>query len=239
MREIVDMHCHLLHGCDDGSTSLALSLEMLRAQAEQGVTTVCITPHFYSRQTSVEDFCARRDPRLRELVQAMPDGMPRLVPGVEVAYFPLLCEEPRLMRLCLLGTRTLMLEMPFGEWQDTQVETVQTLSLDLGLDVVLVHPERFCFSSGNRRRLGQLMRLPVGIQVNADSLLHLRGRRLALELLEQAAFPLLASDCHDMAGRPPQLREGRQMVKRSFGAAFLDRMDDTAARLVEPCFGAP
>ena len=68
MREIVDMHCHLLHGCDDGSTSLALSLEMLRAQAEQGVTTVCITPHFYSRQTSVEDFCARRDPRLRELV---------------------------------------------------------------------------------------------------------------------------------------------------------------------------
>ena len=54
-------------------------------------------------------WAGEKRPRLRELVQAMPDGMPRLVPGAEVAYFPLLCEEPRLMRLCLMGTRTLML----------------------------------------------------------------------------------------------------------------------------------
>ena len=233
MKEIVDMHCHLLHGCDDGSTDLELSLRMLCAQAEQGVTTVCITPHFYRRETGVEGFCARRDPRLRELVQAMPAGMPRLVPGAEVAYFPQICEEPHLLRLCLLGTRTLMLEMPFSEWQDSQLETVQTLALDLGLDVVLVHPERFCFSSGNRRRLERLMQLPIAMQVNAGSLLHLRGRRQALELLERAPFPLLGSDCHDMIRRPPVLREGRNVVKRALGAAFLDRMDDTANRLVE------
>ena len=85
------------------------------------------------------------------------------------------------------------------------------------------------------REIDMLLRRTMAQAAQAAFLEGSDGR----ELLEQAAFPLLASDCHDRAGRPPQLREGRQMVTRSFGAACLDRMDDTAARLVEPCFGAP
>ena len=55
-----------------------------------------------------------------------------------------------------------MLEMPLSEWTDQQVETVAVLSLDLHFNVVLVHPERFCFSSSNRRRLEELAKLPPG-----------------------------------------------------------------------------
>ena len=69
--------------------------------------------------------------------------------------------------LCIENTRTLMLEMSFSVWTDFQLEEVRVLALDRGFQVVLVHPERFCFSRGNREALKRLAELPVGFQVNA------------------------------------------------------------------------
>ena len=105
-----------------------------------------------------------------------------------------------------------MLEMPFSEWTDQQVETVAVLSLDLHFNVVLVHPERFCFSSSNRRRLEELAKLPLALQVNADTLLRWGTRRQGLELLELTATPLLGK----------------------LGEAFLAQMDENARRLTAP-----
>ena len=53
--------------------------------------------------------------------------------------------------------------------------------LDCRYDVVLVHPERFCFSKSNRHKLEKLAELPIGLQVNAGSLLRWGTRRLALD----------------------------------------------------------
>ena len=65
-------------------------------------------------------------------------------------------------------------------------ETVEALVLDCRYDVVLVHPERFCFSKSNRHKLEKLAELPIGLQVNAGSLLRWGTRRLALDLLQMA-----------------------------------------------------
>ena len=157
----------------------------------------------------------------------------QILPAAEAAYFRGM-EEHHPERLCIENTRTLMLEMPFSEWTDQQVETVAVLSLDLHFNVVLVHPERFCFSSSNRRRLEELAKLPLALQVNADTLLRWGTRRQGLELLELTATPLLGSDCHDMTKRPPNLKGGREMVRRKLGEAFLAQMDENARRLTAP-----
>ena len=44
---MLDLHYHLLPGIDDGSTDLAMSLEMARMSVADGVTTVACTPHIY------------------------------------------------------------------------------------------------------------------------------------------------------------------------------------------------
>ena len=229
---LVDMHCHILPGMDDGSPDVDTSFVMLRQQAEQGIEAVCATSHYYVDQNSITTFCERRAAALEKLLAVLPGGLPRIIPAAEVAFFSGISERAGLERLCIEGTKTLMLEMPFTEWNDFQVEEVSALVLDRGFHVVLVHPERFCASKGNVWRLRELEDLPVALQVNAGALLAWKTRGLALELLREARFPLLASDCHNLTRRAPNLQEGRRTAAQRLGPDFLDRLDQNAADLL-------
>ena len=230
---LVDMHCHIIPGMDDGSPDIDTSIQMLRCQQEQGVEVICGTSHYYAFENSITSFCERRAMALRKLTEAMPKGLPRIIPAAETAYFSGIGEHPGMERLCIQGSKTLMLEMPFTEWSDFHVEEVAALVLDRGFRVVLVHPERFCTSKGNRKKLRQMEELPVALQVNAGTLLHWRRRRLGLELLQEAPVPLLGSDCHNLTSRIPNLQEGRKVVEQKLGASFLNQMDRNAERLIQ------
>ena len=201
-----------------------MSLAMLYQMAEQGVDVVCATSHYYAKYSSIPAFCERRAEALERLSSVLTAELPRVLPAAEVAYFPHM-EEQDLMPLCIQGTRTLMLEMPFSDWTGLQLETVEALVLDCRYDVVLVHPERFCFSKSNKHKLEKLAELPIGLQVNAGSLLRWGTRRLALDLLQMAKYPLLGSDCHNLTSRPPNLKEGRKVIMQKLGEAFLKKVD--------------
>lgn len=231
---IIDSHCHVLPGMDDGSPDLDTSLEMLRRQAGQGVGTVCCTSHYYAHRETVAAFCARREKAMDRLRSALTPDLPRLLAASETAFFTGISECPDLDRLCIQGTRTLLLEMPFAVWNDFQMEEVTALVLDRGVQVMLAHPERFCAFKGNRERLRRLEELPAAYQINAGALLSWRTRHLALELLREARFPLLASDSHNLTRRAPNLQEGRRAAAQRLGNGFLDRLDQTAAAWLKP-----
>lgn len=220
----IDLHSHILPQLDDGSDSVEMSLAMLYQMAEQGVDVVCATSHYYAKHSSIPAFCERRAEALERLSAVLTEDLPWVLPAAEVAYFPRM-EEQDLTPLCIQGTRTLMLEMPFADWTSLQAEAVEALVLDCRYDVVLVHPERFCFSKSNKHKLEKLAELPIGLQVNAGSLLRWGTRRLALDLLQMAQYPLLGSDCHNLTSRPPNLKEGRKVVMQKLGEAFLKKID--------------
>lgn len=235
MPPIIDLHCHVLPGMDDGSPDIGTSVDMLRQQAGKGIGIVCCTSHYYAQQETVTAFCGRREAALNSLLPVLArDHLPRLLPAAETAFFAGISECPDLDRLCIQGTRTLLLEMPFTSWNDFQMEEAAALVLDRGYRVILAHPERFCGFKGNRERLRQLEQLPMAFQVNAGALLSWRTRHLALELLREARFPLVASDCHNLTHRVPNLQEGRRAAARRLGNGFLDRLDQTAASLLRP-----
>ena len=223
-RMLIDLHSHVLPQFDDGSPDVDTSAVMLRREAEQGVDVVCATSHYYAKYNSIPAFCERRAEALERLSSVLTAELPRVLPAAEVAYFPHM-EEQDLTPLCIQGTRTLMLEMPFSDWTGLQLETVEALVLDCRYDVVLVHPERFCFSKSNRHKLEKLAELPIGLQVNAGSLLRWGTRRLALDLLQMVQYPLLGSDCHNLTSRPPNLKEGRKVVMQKLGEEFLKKID--------------
>ena len=229
---IIELHSHILPNMDDGSSNVNTSLTMLRKMTEQGVGIVCATSHYYAGQNDVPTFCERRQKAYVDLRAAMVgEAFPELLPAAEIAYFQQI-ETQDLTPLCIQGTRTLMLEMPFTDWTDLQVETVTSLALDHHYNVVLVHPERFCFSGSNRSQLRRLAQLPIGLQVNAGSLIRWQTRRLALDLLQLAPVPLLGSDCHNLTSRPPNLKGGRNIIRKKLGEEFLKQMDENAEAAV-------
>src|SRR4249919_2472119 len=44
---MLDLHCHILPGIDDGAVDLEMALQMARIAAADGITTIACTPHIY------------------------------------------------------------------------------------------------------------------------------------------------------------------------------------------------
>ena len=166
---MVDLHTHILPKMDDGSGAVGTSLAMLRREAEQGVDAVCATSHYYAHHEGIGAFCARRAEALERLTSALTDDLPRVLPAAEVAYFSHM-EEQDLEPLCIRGTRTLMLEMPFTDWTDRQVETVEGAGAGLPVSGgCWCTPSGFASANPTSTSWKRLAQLPIGLQVKRGS----------------------------------------------------------------------
>ena len=72
---MVDIHCHILPGVDDGSPGLEESLEMARMAAGSGVTDIIATPHCNLPGQGPKNY---RSPQLEESLRELQEGIRRL-----------------------------------------------------------------------------------------------------------------------------------------------------------------
>lgn len=231
---VIDFHSHLLPGIDDGSRNLDITLEILDTAERQGVEWMIATPHFYASKDRIESFCDRREDAYERMKEQMHPGMPKVLRGAEVAFFPGISSAEKLDYLTVEGTDVLLLELPFDVWGSTVVEEVRYLLEQRHFSVVLAHPERYLDIPGNKRKLQSLLEMPIIVQINAGSLLDWKRRRKIFRFFcrEHRAEMVLGSDCHGIHRRPPNLGEGRTLVKKKKGQDFLDQVDLTGNRLL-------
>ena len=57
---LVELHCHILPGIDDGAKDLDMSMSLIRKELQEGAAGIVFTPHFHYERISVEQFTARR-----------------------------------------------------------------------------------------------------------------------------------------------------------------------------------
>lgn len=190
---MIDLHCHLLPGVDDGSRSVKQSVDVLRRMQEAGITAVCLTPHHSSGRVA-GGIPAAHDAAFAALSAEAPDGI-ALSRGVELmldrSVSPELREQPG---LTLAGTRYILVEFPRLAAAPAVANALQQIT-QLGLVPVLAHPERYsgCSPGAVRRwkAAGAVM------QVDAPTLLSGRGRgRRARELVALGLADIMAADNH-------------------------------------------
>lgn len=232
MTGFIDFHSHVLPAMDDGSQDMMESLSMLKEMAKQGTAHVCATSHYYSWDEDIPTYLQRRGKSLN-LLPPERYGMTVQL-GAEVAYFDEICKAEQLHDLCLTGTDTLLLELPFKDWPRRLLDDIQRLTLDMGYRVVLAHPERYLFSRTNRDYLRQLADGGIAFQVNADTFLSWRTRKDGLMLLQMTENPLLGTDAHNLKTRAPRMQKAREVIEKKLGPDFLGYIDDTAEEYITP-----
>lgn len=229
---MIDLHTHILCGVDDGAKNVEESLQLLRMEQEQGVGTVVLTPHFYRTRQEPEQFLAVRDAAMDTLLSAVEgQELPRLVLGAEVAWWPNMAHWDGLERLCIAGTRTMLLELPFSRWSSDLCHQLYDLVNRTGITPVLAHLERY-LSCQDRGLVREILSLGMPVQITARELLHLTTRGSALKALRSWGH-VLATDCHDCRVRKPDLGDAMAMVEKKLGRDAAASLQKTAQSLLK------
>jgi protein-tyrosine phosphatase len=204
---MIDLHCHLLPGIDDGPRDLDGSLAIARRAVREGIETIVATPHVNSRYRNEAGTIAAAAESVREAL-AREEVPLQVLSGAEIAVNYLAERElSGLGSLTLGGGEWLLIEPPFAPVASGLVSTVQGLLWD-GHRVVLAHPER---SPAIHRDVSIVRRLAdegVLMSLTAGSLAGSFGsqaRRMALALLDEGLAHNVASDAHDAGNRPPSI----------------------------------
>lgn len=200
---MIDFHTHILPGMDDGSRNLSESLKMLRMESSQGIRLVMLTPHYYSSQNSPQAFLERRQRAWQKLKDAWEEGMPQLLPGAEVQYFEGITNLEDLNRLCIQGTRLLLLEMPFCKWEERVLRAVLELNETQSIQVVLAHVDRYLSFPGNSKALELLRHSGILMQMNVSCFDGWFSARKAASMVRKGYVHFYGSDCHNTSGRRP------------------------------------
>lgn len=220
-----DFHSHILPALDDGSESAEGSLAMLAEAKRQGTSLMVATPHFYADTETPDSFLSRRAKSIRQLLNSgyNPRIHPSVYVGAEVAYFHGIGRSEDLKRLCIFGTKIVLIEMPFCHWTSAILEDLYSIQTYLGLFPILAHIERYTdMRKASMRRT--MMNRGIFLQINADMVRSHMTRRRALRMLMKGEVQLLGSDCHNMTTRPPGMRDMLNYMMDHSDENFLPQM---------------
>lgn len=224
---MIDLHCHILPGLDDGSPNTEESLAMAAMAADTGTGQIVCTPHCSAGDDALDARCARirrRTERLNALLAR--NRIPlQLHPGME-----LLCTEgleevlDRRAVLTLAGSRYLLIEFDFGVPAQA-IEHAAWCVMQRGLTPVLAHPERYTAVQRDPGRMAEWFAGGCVIQVNKGSILGRFGpqpARAADWILDRGLAHVVASDAHRSQIRTPRLDEVHRAVGERFSYEYAD-----------------
>jgi protein-tyrosine phosphatase len=202
---VIDLHCHVLPGIDDGPETIEGSLALVRAAAASGTRVMVATPHVNWHYPNDAATIARLTGELNKRLGL--EGIAVEVrTGAEVAMTRVEEIEPdELGRLRLGSGPWILLEPPFTPVV-TGLDGIVLALQSAGHRVVLAHPERCPALHREPRMVESLVRGGVLTSVTAGSLVGGFGgevRRFARRLVEQGLVHNVASDAHDSIRRPP------------------------------------
>ena len=230
---IIDFHSHVLPGIDDGSRNAEMTKAMLEETYRRRIRKLVATPHFYPSRMEKESFLKRREAAARSLLNIYDkDTVPVVYLGAEVAFYPAIASTDGIRDLCIVGTDTLLVEMPFDRWSNADIDSILELRNTLSLNVVIAHIERYA-SYQRKDTLPYLVENGIFIQSNSEYFTSFGTRREALKLLEKGYIHVLGSDMHDTSSRPQNLDEAKDEIRKHLGVEYLVFLLDNTKKLLE------
>ncbi len=232
---MIDLHCHLLPGIDDGAPNLATSLAMARIAIADGIKTMACTPHIYpglyeNTGPAIRQAVVDLQAQLNEADLAL-----QITSGADTHITPDLIAGLRTGRVpSLHNSRYFLLEPPHHVAPPRLAETVFDL-LAAGYVPVVTHPERLSWIEDRYETFIDLARQGAWMQVTAGSLTGRFGSAAQYwgeRLLDEGWVHILATDSHGVDRRPPLLAEGQRVAERWVGVEEARHLVQTRPQVI-------
>lgn len=227
---MVDFHTHILPGIDDGSSSVDMSVEMIKAGMNQGIDTFVFTPHFYATHNTPERFISSRDTAFESLSSALKNiGLaPGMLLGCEVHYFPNIGSAD-ISDFCIGDTSVVLLEPPFRKLDALFFKDVKDIINNQNLTVVIAHIERYAGRFSIKKIIDALHDCGAYIQSNAEFLIE---NKWVLKLYKDGYIDILGSDCHNLTERAPNMGTAAEILRSKLGNEYFDLLDRKAYNIL-------
>lgn len=216
---MVDLHCHILPGLDDGPNRMEESLRMAETAIADGITHVVATPH--SNERYWFDFSHVR--QLRDDLQASMGDRLKVATGCDFHVSPenldYLRKQPR--QFCINQRDYLLLEFNEISIPPAMDRTLHELQL-LGLRLIITHPERNAILRTHPERLREWVRRDCFVQVTGAALtggFGLTAQLIGLQWIHEGMVHIVASDAHNNRNRPLRLQPAYDAVEKECGEA--------------------
>lgn len=228
---IVDFHTHILPGVDDGAKNVDESIKILKDCYKKGIRLVVLTPHYYPREKEgINEFLKKREEAydiLRSACLAESEPLPGLRLGCEVNLSADISEYEGIEKLKIEGTDYILLEMPYGSWDENICDQIYKLKLK-GFRPVMAHIDRYL----GEKNLKSLFDLDLFYQVNADAFLNFKVKCEIAKMFKKGLVHVVGSDVHNMTKRMNNLDKAEEILKSQFGSDYLRYVSENAERMM-------
>ncbi len=228
---MIDIHCHVIYGVDDGSIGPEESLKMIDLASSGGTVALIATPHC-NVPGSYRNLWG---PELAEKLKAINSALikagkkTRVFPGQEIFCSGAFREELAAGRLITLNrSRYPLVEFDFTEFEDSVTLKLRALIAD-GYVPIVAHPERYDFVQMSTQAAFRLKSLGCLLQVNKGSLAGAFGesaKRSAHRLLEEELADFIASDAHSPYVRNTNMADVYEMVCEEYSYDYAQTLMD-------------
>jgi protein-tyrosine phosphatase len=232
---MIDIHCHILPGIDDGAKDVNDSVLMAKQAASEGIHTIIATPHLNHQYDN-----------RKKLIESKVKELNKILLDEKISVNILVGQEPRIYGEILEDyekdeIQTLNYsQYIFIEFPSSQVPRyTEKLLFDLqvkGLTPIIVHPERNSELMERPEKLYNLVEKGALTQVTASSLCGYFGKKIksfSEQLVEANLTHFIASDAHNVVNRSFKMSEAFDMIDSMYGSDYVYLFKENAELLVD------
>ena len=235
MRDLYDIHSHILPGVDDGAKNMDIALALIEKEIDAGVETIILTPHFRKEmfEPDMEDIWNAYD----ELLYETRYKNIRLYLGCEFhANMEMVETLDNDLRPTLADSRYVLTEFAHNSTRAFMKERADALLMS-GYRPIIAHIERYRATRKDFDLIEDLIEMGCEVQVNADAIIGRDGlgaQRFCKKLMQEDMLHYVGSDTHNLRGRAPHLGECCEYLKKHMGRLYTSRiMRDNPSKIVE------
>jgi protein-tyrosine phosphatase len=221
---MIDLHCHILPGIDDGAQTIEDSMAMAEDAIRDGITCVVGTPH----ASTEYHFDYAKVRAARADLQSRLDGRLTIATGCDFHLNPenLMAVKKDATPFCINQKDYLLVEFNEFSIPPAMDQTLHELHL-MGLRPIITHPERNGILRSQPERLQSWVRLGCYAQVTAGSLSGVFGAGAQADAwtwIDQGLVHFVASDGHNAARRPVKLRFAYDAIAEARGRELAEAL---------------